>query len=104
MPTDPRRTPQVTNLASELRELEYDAFVRRLRTVRDDDALGWVRYQFLDGAESVRAWQVIAINRWLERDKFFRNILPQWIGSVFGILSFAVAVLALVVALNPPKP
>ena len=104
MPTDPRRTPEVTNLASELRELEYDTFVSRLRTVRNDDALGWVRYHFLGASEANRPWQVIVINRWLERDKFFRNILPQWIGSVFGILSFAVAVLALVVAFNPPKP
>lgn len=100
MPNDPRQDPRVLKLADELGKLEHGELVKRLRRVKDDDILGWVRYNFRDQENGTKPWQVIVINRWLERDKFFRNVLPQWIGTVFGILSFAVSVLALVVALN----
>lgn len=100
MPSDPRDHPDVLRLATELKELEHDALVKRLHEVKNDDLLGWVRYRIEDDSKGSKAWQVMVINRWLERDKFFRNVLPQWIGTVFGILSFAVSVLALVVALK----
>ena len=102
MATDPRETEAVKSLAEKLRPLEYDQLVRELRNI-NDDALGWVRYHF-KGSNEAKPWQVIVINRYLERDKFFRNILPQWLGTGFALLSLVVAVLALVVALNPPKP
>lgn len=102
MPIDPRDTPDVQRLAEELKSLELKALSQRLRKVNNDDLLGWVRYSFPDDDKGRKAWQLIVINRWLERDKFFRNILPQWIGTVAGILSFAVSILALVVALRKP--
>ena len=104
MPSDPRNDPKVTALAKELQDLEYVDLKKRIRRVKDDDTLGWVSYHFMGPRGMERAWQLIVINRWLERDKFFRNVLPQWIGTAFGILSFAVSVLALVVALTASKP
>lgn len=104
MPTDPRDSDDVQKLAEELKALNYEELKERLRGVKDEDALGWVRYRFENDEKGRNPWQAIVINRWLERDKFFRNVLPQWIGTVAGILSFAVSILALVVALtDPPK-
>jgi len=100
MPTDPRKDPKVEKLAVELMTLEYPQLQARLRQIGDDDTLGWVRYCLPADADGGKPWQAIVINRWLERDKFFRNVLPQWIGTVFGILSFALAILALIVALR----
>jgi hypothetical protein len=98
MPIDPRETPEVRKLAEELSALEYSALLKRIRKVNDDDMLGWVRFRFEHQANGAKPWQVIVINRWLERDKFFRNILPQWIGIVLAVFSLAVSVLALVIA------
>jgi hypothetical protein len=103
MPNDPRHDPAVVALANELATLEPVALRDRLRSVKDEDALGWVRYHFMDPKEMARPWQVIVINRWLERDKFFRNILPAWIGTVAGILSLVISILALVVSLKALK-
>jgi hypothetical protein len=104
MPNDPRASLAVRELAARLKTLELNELVEELRTVKDDDRLGWVRYHFMNENEMKKPWQVIVINRWLERDKFFRNILPAWLGTAFGVLSFVVAVLALVVALHSPTP
>ena len=98
MPADPRDSEAVKSLAKKLKLLEYDAFLRELRNVKDEDALGWVRYHF-EEADGRKPWQVIVINRFLERDRFFRNVLPQWLGTAFAVLSLVVAILALVVAL-----
>lgn len=100
MPNDPRNDERVIKLFDELKTLEHDDLVERLHQIKDDDMLGWVRYRFQGDGSGTKPWQVIVINRWLERDKFFRNILPQWLGTAFGVLSFAVSVLALIVALN----
>src|SRR5438045_4285703 len=103
MPNDPRKNEDVRALFKVLKSLEYDKLRRKLKHVKNEDDLGWVRYLFRT-AETPKPWQEIVINRYLERDKFFRNILPAWVGVILAVLSFVVAVLALVVALNPPKP
>ncbi len=104
MPKDPRQDSKVTELYAKLKVLEHDQLVAKISTVKDDDLLGWVRYHFLDQNELERPWQPMVINRYLERDKFFRNILPQWVAAALSVLSFVVAILALIVSLNPPRP
>ena len=91
------------DLFERLKDLECDQLLKELRSVKDEDTIGWARYYFMGPNEMEKKWQLIVINRYLERDKFFRNILPQWLGTAFGLLSFVVAVFALVVALNPSK-
>ena len=106
MQTDPRVSDDATRFYRVIKDMEPDQLVRELQRKKDDDLIGWAKYQFMqsDSSDWKKPWQVIVINRWLERDKFFRNILPQWLGTGFGLLSFVVSVVALVVALNPPKP
>ena len=103
MPNDPRLDSRVIKLHAKLKELEHDQLVKEIRTVKDDDILGWVRYHFLGPNETERPCQPMVINRYLERDKFFRNILPQWVAAVPSVFSLVVAILALIVSLNPPR-
>ena len=104
MPKDPRLDSKVIELHAKLKELEHDKLVEEIRTVNNDDILGWVRYHFLSQNEMERPWQPMVINRYLERDKFFHNILPQWVAAVLSVFSLVVAILALILSLNPPRP
>ncbi|WP_027583873.1 hypothetical protein [Bradyrhizobium sp. Ai1a-2] len=104
MPKDPRLDSRVTTLHATLKELDHDQLVEEIRNVKNDDLLGWVRYHFWGPNEMERPWQPMVINRYLERDKFFRNILPQWVAAVLSVFSLVVAILALIVSLNPPRP
>jgi hypothetical protein len=96
MPKDPRLDSKVIELHAKLKELEHDKLVEEIRTVNNDDILGWVRYHFLSQNEMERPWQPMVINRYLERDKFFHNILPQWVAAVLSVFSLVVAILALI--------
>jgi hypothetical protein len=100
MPADPRQSKAVTALVERLKPLECDALISELRRINDEDTLGWARYHFMGPNDMTKPWQLIVINRYLERDRFFRNILPQWLGTAFGLLSLVVAILALVVAMR----
>ncbi len=104
MSTDPRETEKVRSFYETIKDLEPEELLKKLHKENDDDLIGWTKYHFMGSSKLDKPWQIIVINRWLERDKFFRNILPQWLGTGLGLLSFVVAVFALIVALNPPKP
>jgi hypothetical protein len=47
MPKDPRLDIRVIELHAQSKELEHDQLVKEIRTIKDDDVLGWVRYHFL---------------------------------------------------------
>jgi hypothetical protein len=83
MPADPRKDPRIEALASRLAGLEYKEFLKAIAGQSDDD-LGWVRYHLKPSGEYDKPWQLIVINRWLERDKFSRAMLPQWIGIILA--------------------
>jgi hypothetical protein len=84
--------------------MNHDQLAREIRKIKNEDRLGWVRYHFWGQPEKDRPWQPMAINRYLERDKFYRNVLPQWIAAALSVLSIVVATWALIVAMYPPKP
>ena len=99
---DPRHSPEVLDFVKEIQGKTPQQLMDKLRFTNNDDLIGWARYHFMGEKELQKPWQLIVMNRWLERDKFFRNILPQWLGTGFGLLSFVVAILALVVSMKSP--
>jgi hypothetical protein len=103
-PQDPRQADDVIKLANSLREAKTQKKANEiLERANDDDVVGWSRYYFMEDGKFGKQWQLIVINRWLERDKFNRNILPAWLGVALSVFSLVVSILALIVAFKPPE-
>ena len=47
MPNDPRQSKAVKDLFERLKDLECDQLLKELRSVKDEDTIGWARYYFM---------------------------------------------------------
>ena len=96
VPQDPIRELLFQKLSS----MNQKEFAQEIQNEKDDDRLGYLRYDFSwDPDPRKSTWQAIEINRLLTKRKERRMLKPAWIGititALLGIVSLIVSIIGL---------